>query len=40
MRDNENPLGKTAVQIIEDVTKHITFQSYRFPADIFMITEP
>jgi muramoyltetrapeptide carboxypeptidase len=30
MRDNEIP-WKTAVQIIEDVTKHITFQSYRFP---------
>jgi muramoyltetrapeptide carboxypeptidase len=28
MRDNEIPWGKTAVQIIEDVTKHITFQSY------------
>jgi muramoyltetrapeptide carboxypeptidase len=27
MRDNEIPWGKTAVQIIEDVTKHITFQS-------------
>jgi muramoyltetrapeptide carboxypeptidase len=41
MRDNEIPWGKTAVQIIEDVTKTYNIPIlYRFPLDIFMITEP